>query len=67
MTCVVINLGECFKYTREALHSKLGEGKSLRKVAESFYTFLTTPDEVEKYVEGPIFVEFFDKCFSFVI
>ena len=25
--------------------------KNRRKVAESFYSFLTMPDEVEKYVE----------------
>ena len=31
--------------------SKLSEECNLRKVAKSLYMFLTTPDEVEKYVE----------------
>ena len=48
---VIINIGKCFESMREKLCSKLGEEKNLREVAESFYTFLTTPDEVEKYVE----------------
>ena len=33
------------------MYSKLSEGINLRKVVESLYIFLTTPDEVEKYVE----------------
>ena len=33
------------------MHSKLSEEENLRKVAESLYIFLKTPDEVEKYVE----------------
>ena len=48
---VVINLGECFKSTREKLYSKLNEEQSLRKVSKWFYIFQTTPDEVGKYVE----------------
>ena len=36
---VLINFGECFKSMRKASYT------------ESFYTFLTRPDEVEKYVE----------------
>ena len=36
---------------REKIISKLGEEKNLRKVTESFYTFLATLDEVEKYDE----------------
>ena len=48
---VVINFSECFKSTREQLHSRLSEKESLRKMAESLYNFLTTLDEVEKYVE----------------
>ena len=48
---VVINFSQHFKSAREKLCSKLSEEQSLRKVAESFYIFLTTPDEVEKYVE----------------
>ena len=32
------------------MHSKLSEEQNLRKVAESLYIFLTTPDEVEKFV-----------------
>ena len=45
----VINFSEYFKSTREKLYSKLSEKQNLRKVTESFYVFLTTPDEVEKY------------------
>ena len=45
---VVINFGECFKFTREALHSKLGEEENIRKVAELFYSFLKTSDEKQK-------------------
>ena len=48
---IVINFCECFKSTREALYSELGKEQNLRKGAESFYNFLKTPDEVEKYVE----------------
>ena len=35
---------------RKKIYSKLNEEQNLRKVAESFNIFLTTPDEVEKYV-----------------
>ena len=45
---VLINSGQYFKSMTEKLHSKLSEKKI---VAESFYSFLTMPDEVEKYVE----------------
>ena len=31
---------------RESLNSKIGEEKNLRRFAESFYTFLTTLDEL---------------------
>ena len=48
---VVINFGEYFKYTKEKVYSKLNEEQNLRKVVETLYIFLTTPDEVEKYVE----------------
>ena len=47
----VINFGECFKSTQENLYSKLSKEQNLRKVAESFYVFLTWPDKVEQYVE----------------
>ena len=40
---VAINFNEYFKSIREE--------QNLRKVAESLYNFLTTPDEVEKYVQ----------------
>ena len=33
------------------MYSKLGEEKNLREVADLFYTFLGTPDEIEKYAE----------------
>ena len=45
---VVINFGEYFKSTREKLYSKLNEEQSLD---ETLYIFLTTSDNVEKYVE----------------
>ena len=45
------NFGEYFKSTKEKLYSKLSEEQNIRKVVESFYIFLTTPDEVEKYFE----------------
>ena len=48
---VVINFGEYFKSTKEELYSKLFEEKNIRKVAESLYIFLTTPDEIEKYAK----------------
>ena len=48
---VAINFSEYFKCAREKLYSKLNEEQNLRKVAKSLYTFLTTPDEVEIYVE----------------
>ena len=37
-----INLSQYFKSIREE--------ENLRKIAKSRYSFLTTPDEVEKYV-----------------
>ena len=40
---VAINFSEYFKSIREE--------QNLRKVAKLLYTFLTTPDEVEKYVQ----------------
>ena len=46
-----MNFGEYFKSMREKLYSKLREEQNLRKVAELIDIFLTTPDEVEKYVE----------------
>ena len=48
---LVINFGEYFKSTREKLYFKLSKEKSLRRVEESFYSFVATPDEVDKYVE----------------
>ena len=47
----VINFGEYFRYAKEKIYSKLNEEQNFRKVAETLYIFLTTPDEVEKYVE----------------
>ena len=40
---VAINFNEYFKTIREE--------QNLTKIAKSLYIFLTTPDEVEKYVE----------------
>ena len=48
---VAINLSEYFKSTRKKLCYKLSEEHNLEKIAESLYIFLTTPDEVEKYLE----------------
>ena len=39
-----INFSEYFKFIREE--------QNLRKPAKSLYIFLTTPDEVEKYVQS---------------
>ena len=47
---VAINFSEYFKSAREKFYSKLSEEQNLRKVAKSLYIFLTTSDEVEKYV-----------------
>ena len=47
----VINFGKNIKSTREKLYSKLCKEQNFRKVVESFYIFLTTSDEVGKYVE----------------
>ena len=48
---VGINFSEYFKSTREKLYSKISEEQNLRKVVESLYIFLKTPDTVEQYVE----------------
>ena len=45
---VAINFRNILNY-KWKLHLKLIEEKNLRKVAESFYIFLTKPNEVEKY------------------
>ena len=55
---VAINFSEYFKFTREKLYSKLNEEQTLRKVAKLLYIFLTTPDEIEKYVQS----NFSDNC-----
>ena len=49
---VAINFSEYFKSVREKLYFILSEEKNLRKAARSLYIFLTTPDEVEKYVQS---------------
>lgn len=46
-----INYSDCFNSVRGKLYYKLSEEKNIRRVAESFYTFLTTLDEVEKHFE----------------
>ena len=40
-----------FQFIREKMYSKLNEEQNFRNVAKMFYIFLTTPDEVETYVE----------------
>ena len=47
----VMNFGQYFQSMREKLYSELCEEQSLRKIGESLYIFLTTPDEAEKYVK----------------
>ena len=42
---------ECFKSTKEKLCFKLKKEENLRKVVESFNTFLTTTDQEKKYAE----------------
>ena len=49
---VAINFIKYFKSTREKLYSKLSEEQNLTKVAKSLYMFLTTSNEVEKYVQS---------------
>ena len=46
-----INFREDIELTREKIYFKLNEEQNLIKVVESLYTFLTTPNELEKYVE----------------
>ena len=46
--CVAMNFSEYFKSIREV--------QNLRKVAKLFYIFLTTPDEVEKYVQSILLI-----------
>ena len=48
---VAINFDKYFKSAEENLYSKLNEEQTFRKIAELLYIFLTTLDEVEKYVE----------------
>ena len=46
-----INYSEYSKSIREKLYSKLSEEQNIWKFAELLYIFLSTPNEVEKYVE----------------
>ena len=46
---VIIDFGEYFKSMKGKLYSKLYEEQNVRKVAESLYIFLGTPDKIEKY------------------
>ena len=48
---VAVNFSEYFKSTKEKLYSKLNKKQNLKKVAKSLNIFLTTPDEVEEYVQ----------------
>ena len=48
---VAINFSEYFKSAWENFYSKLNEEQNLRKVAESLYIFLTTPNELEKHAK----------------
>ena len=48
---VAKNFGEYFQSTKGKLCSKSFRVENIRRVAESLYIFVTTPAEVEKYVE----------------
>ena len=48
---VVINFGKYLRSTKEKFYSKLSEDQNLRKIAQLFYVFLTTPIELGKYVQ----------------
>ena len=61
---VVINFEGFFKPSREKLYSNLSEKKDLRKVTESLYIFLATPDEVIKHV-AMVQSSFSDICLPF--
>ena len=50
---VTVNFSECFK--------SIIEEQNLRKVAKSLYIVVTTPDEVEKYVQS----NYSDNCIYF--
>ena len=60
---VAINFSEYFKSKRKKIYSKLSEEQNLRKVVISLYIFLTTLDEVEKYVQS----NSFDNCIQLII
>ena len=49
---LVIDFGKYFKSAREKMYSNLSEERNLRKVVESLYIFLTTPDEVKNIMRG---------------
>ena len=38
----IINFGECFKFRREVLYSKLGEEKIVQKLLNNFILFSNT-------------------------
>ena len=63
---VVINFEGFFKPSREKLYSNLSEKKDLRKVTESLYIFLATPDEVIKHV-AMVQSSFSDICLPFFL
>ena len=48
---VVINFFEYFKPMKEKLCSKLSKKQNIRKTVESLFIFLTTLNEIKKYVE----------------
>ena len=60
---VVKNFGNYFKSTKEKVFSKLREEQNLRRVAESPYIFLTTPNEVEQYAK--ILIDTDDNCIHY--
>ena len=42
-----LNFGDFFVSTRKKLYPILGQEENLKKIAESFYRSLATPDEME--------------------
>ena len=48
---VVINFFEYFKPMKKKLYSKLSKKQNIRKTVESLFIFLTTLNEIKKYVE----------------
>ena len=55
---VVVNSIKYFKFAEEKMYSTLGEEQNFRKVVDLLYTFIATPDKLEKYFETSSFDNF---------